>query len=97
MSQSLAIKNSINPHVFVDDIYSHVHKPLDPNAWPKIRSDKTICRLIVFKLSKEHENKWEAKHALQAIIFPLVQVPPSRYGFICNIKSSMGKTKGLIK
>jgi hypothetical protein len=79
--------------MFMDDIYSHVNKPLDPNVWPKICSDNIICRPIVFKLSMEHENKWEAGHPLQAIIFPLVQVLPSRYGFICNIKSSMGKNK----
>jgi len=52
--------------VFVDHIYSHLNKPLDPNAWPK-----TSCCPTIFKLSKEHENKWEAGHALQAIIFPL--------------------------
>ncbi len=71
LSQSLVIKSSINPLVFVDHIYSHVNKPLDPNAWPKIRSDKTSCCPTIFKLSKEHENKWEVGHALQAIIFPL--------------------------
>lgn len=97
LSQSLAIKSFINPPMFANDIHSHANKPLDPNVWPKIHNDKTIYHPTVFELSKEHENKWEVGHALQAIIFPLVQVPPLRYGFICNIKSSMGKTKGLIK
>ncbi len=58
-----------------------------------ICNNKTIYRPNIFKLYKEHENKLEAGHALQAIIFPLVQVLPSKYGFICNIKSSMGKNK----
>jgi hypothetical protein len=36
---------------------------------------------------------WEAIDALNAIIFPPIEVPPSSYGFIYNITSSVGQNK----
>jgi len=40
----------------------------------------------MFKITQEHMNNWEAsKLLLQCTVFPVVDVPPLRYGQIYNI------------
>jgi hypothetical protein len=48
---------------------------------------------IVFKLSKENENRWEVGHILNATIFPPIEVIPRGYGFVYNITTSVGRNK----
>jgi hypothetical protein len=47
----------------------------------------------LFKLWKKHENRWEAIDALNAIIFPPIEVLPSSYELIYNITFSVGQNK----
>lgn len=80
-------------NLFGDERFVHMHKPLDPNALPKFQNNKAIWHFVIFKLLKEHKNMWEAIDALNVIIFPPIEVPPSSYGFIYNITSSVGQNK----
>jgi hypothetical protein len=43
-----------------------------------------------------HENKWEAKLALKAIVFPHIKVFPLGYGFICNNTFGVDQNKKTI-
>lgn len=42
---------------------------------------------------QEAKNKWEAKLVLKAIVFPLIKVLPSGYGFIYNNTSNVNQNK----
>jgi hypothetical protein len=78
-------------NLFGDERFVHMHKPLDSNARPKFQNNKAMWHLAIFKLSKEHENMWDTIDALNAIVFPPIEVPPSSYGFIYNITSNVGQ------
>jgi hypothetical protein len=80
-------------NLFGDERFVHMHKHLDSNARPKFQNNKAIWHLEIFKFLKEHENMWEAIDALNAIVFPPIEVPPSSYGFIYNITSNVGQNK----
>jgi len=80
-------------NIFGDERSILMHKPLDLNAWPKTWNDKIIWCPTIIKLSKKHENEWEAGHVLNANISPLIEVPPLSYGLIYNITFNVDQNK----
>jgi hypothetical protein len=78
-------------NLFGDGTSIHVYKPLDPNAWPKSRNGKKICRPNMFKLSILQENKWEVGWILEATLLTPSNIPPLGYGWIYRLFSGLPK------
>jgi hypothetical protein len=68
-------------NLFGDGIFTHVYKPLDPNAWPK-SNGKKIRRPGTFKLSILQENKWEVGQILETTLLNPSNILHLGYGRI---------------
>jgi len=80
-------------NIFGNGPFTHVYKPLDPNAWPKSKNGKKICHLDMFKLSILQENKWEVGWALEATLLTPSNIPPPRYGHIYCLLLGLPKNR----
>jgi hypothetical protein len=82
-----------HPHnLFGGQSSNLLNQPLNVDSWPKTHNGKTIQHNLTFKLSKNHENRWEAKCVSQATILPPMHVPSLEYGLIYNITSNVPQT-----
>jgi len=64
----------------------NVIRPIDASSWPTSHCGKKVRRPLVFKLTKQHTNNWDASKLLSPSIgLPLVDVHPLGYGRIYNI------------
>jgi hypothetical protein len=79
--QSSSSSNSYVPAMSCHNLV----RSFDASCWPKTCGDKKVKWLSVFKITQQHMNNWEAsKLIIQCIVFPVVNVPPPRYGWIYN-------------
>jgi hypothetical protein len=64
----------------------NVIRPTDANNWPTTHCGKKVRRLLVFKLTQQHTNNWDASKLLSPSIgLPRVNVHSLGYGRIYNI------------
>jgi hypothetical protein len=53
---------------------------MDEMSRPTSRNGKVVRRIVPFKMSNLHYNRWEDGQLFEAIINPPLEVPPLGYG-----------------
>jgi hypothetical protein len=61
----------------------NVIRPTDANSWPTFHCGKKVRRPLVFKLTQQHTNNWDASKLFSpSTSLPLIDVHPLGYGWI---------------
>jgi hypothetical protein len=59
----------------------NVIRPTDANSWPTFHCGKKVRRPLVFKLTQQHTNNWDASKLFNpSTSLPLIDVHPLGYG-----------------